>query len=205
MNRVLRFWGEMCYVLLHVLFNAIRGVFKRIYSGYIFKSLAKVGSYTLIEPYVSVIVGGKYISIGYNTYICKRATITAWKYSDNTPKLSIGNHVYIGDGVHITASNTIEIGDNVQFGKHVTITDNSHGTLKSVDELNLHPSKRETTSKGPVIIEDCVWLGDKVTVCPNVHIGKGAVVGANSVVTKDIPSYSIVAGVPAKILRQLKN
>lgn len=56
-------------------------------------------------------------------------------------------------------------------------------------------------SKGPVIIEDNVWIGDKATILANVTIGKGAVVAANSVVTKDVPAYSVVAGIPAKVIK----
>lgn len=58
-------------------------------------------------------------------------------------------------------------------------------------------------SKGPVIIGQNVWVGDKATILPGVTIGDGAVIGANSVVTKDVPPYSIVGGNPAKVLKQL--
>ena len=63
---------------------------------------------------------------------------------------------------------------------------------------------RFVTSKGPVIIGNNVWIGDKATVLPNVTIGDGAVIAANAVVTKDVPPYSIVAGNPAKVIKQTK-
>ena len=59
-------------------------------------------------------------------------------------------------------------------------------------------------SKGDVIIGKNVWIGDKVTILPNVKIGDGVVIGANSVVTKDIPPCSVVAGNPAKIIKHQK-
>ena len=107
----------------------------------------------------------------------------------------------IGDDCHITSSNKIVIGDNVLFGKKVTVTDNSHGRCDNLDELSFHPIIRDVFSKGAVIIKDRVWIGDKATILPGVTIGEGAIVGANSVVTKDVPDNCIVAGIPAKIIK----
>jgi acetyltransferase-like isoleucine patch superfamily enzyme len=65
------------------------------------------------------------------------------------------------------------------------------------------PTERKVISKGAVIIGENVWIGDKVTILPGVEIGNGVVIGANSVVTKDIPSYCVVGGNPAKVIKQL--
>ena len=73
--------------------------------------------------------------------------------------------------------------------------------MNSIEELCVHPSHRAPFSKGPVRIDDFVWIGDKVTICPNVTIGKGAIVGANSVVTQDVPSYSVAVGSPVRIIK----
>lgn len=89
------------------------------------------------------------------------------------------------------------------MGRRVTIVDNSHGNI-CLEFLLQHPSERKITSKGPVVIEDDVWIADKVTICPGVHIGKGSVLGANSVVTHDVPPYTLVAGSPARIIKQFK-
>jgi acetyltransferase-like isoleucine patch superfamily enzyme len=64
------------------------------------------------------------------------------------------------------------------------------------------PIKRSLFSKGPVIIGDNVWIGDKATILPGVSIGNGAVIAANAVVTKDVPAYSVAAGNPARIIKQ---
>ena len=66
----------------------------------------------------------------------------------------------------------------------------------------LSPTKRPITSKGPVVIGNNVWIGDKATILPGVTIGDGAVVAANAVVTKDVPSYSVVGGNPARIIKK---
>ena len=114
----------------------------------------------------------------------------------------IGSRVAIGDDCHITAANSIVIGDGTLLGKKVTITDNSHGVLSKSDLL-LPPLHRSVYSKGPVLIGERVWIADKVTICANVTIGDGAVIGANSVVTHDIPAYCLAAGVPAVVIKQI--
>ena len=92
------------------------------------------------------------------------------------------------------------IGDNFLTGKWVTITDNSHGET-TIDMLSLHPSARPVVSKGPVFSGKNVGGGEKATILPGVTIGDGAVVAANSVVNKDIPPFSVVAGVPAIVVK----
>ena len=86
-------------------------------------------------------------------------------------------------------------------GKWVTITDNSHGETDK-DTLGMRPQKRTITSKGPVVIGNNVWIGDKATILPGVTIGDGAVIAANAVVTKDVPPYSVVGGNPAKVIKR---
>ena len=55
-----------------------------------------------------------------------------------------------------------------------------------------------------MVIEDNVWIGEKASIMPGVHIGKGAIIAANSVVTHDVPAYAVVAGIPAKVIKQFK-
>lgn len=151
------------------------------------------------------IVGGKYIRIGDTVKIGKCSTVSAWVFdkSNTEIRICIGNNVVIGSFNHITAYNSIIIEDYVLLGKFVTITDNSHGK-NSVEELSIPPIKRVLYSKGGVTIKKNVWIGDKVTILPGVTIGEGAIVGANSVVTKDVPAYSVVCGNPARIIKYIK-
>jgi acetyltransferase-like isoleucine patch superfamily enzyme len=119
------------------------------------------------------------------------------------PQIIIGDNCSIGEYCHITAINKIVIGNGVLTGRWVTITDNSHGSLL-LDESDIQPLKRKLQSKGPVVIEDNVWIGDKVTILPDVHIGYGSIIGANAVVTKDVPANCVVGGNPAKIIKNIK-
>lgn len=120
-----------------------------------------------------------------------------------SPKFEIGNDSSFGDNGHISCINQVKIGNNVRIGRKVFITDNAHGT-SSRDLMDIRPNLRPLSSKGPVIIEDCVWIGEMVCILPGVTIGRGSIVGANAVVTKDIPPYCVVGGNPARIIKDLR-
>ncbi|GAB6011240.1 acyltransferase [Viscerimonas tarda] len=153
-----------------------------------------------------VLLGCKYISIGKNVGIGARAIITAWDEFEEdkfSPQITIGNNVNIGEDCHITAINKIEIGDNVLMGKKVTITDNAHGKTEYA-LLSIPPQKRPLYSKGPVVIEDGVWIGDKATILAGVHIGKNTIIGSNAVVTRDIPANCVAGGIPARVIKEIR-
>lgn len=150
-----------------------------------------------------VLAGLKYMSVGERTSIGEHSVITAYKVSDYEPKFIIGNNCSIGSYNHITCINEVLIDNGLLTGRWVTITDNSHGK-NTLEEISVEPWKRQLYSKGGVIIGKNVWLGDKVTVLPGVTIGDGVIVGANSVVTKDIPSYCVACGNPAKVVKKIK-
>lgn len=119
-------------------------------------------------------------------------------------KLIIKDNVSITDRCIISAANRIEIGNGCLLGRDTFITDNSHGENISIDELNISPHKRNIFSKGTVIIGDNVWTGKNVCIMPNVKIGNGAIIGANSVVTHNIPPYSVAVGSPAKVIKTIE-
>lgn len=118
-----------------------------------------------------------------------------------SPSITIGHNVCFNYRCHVGAINKIIIGNNVLIGSQVLITDHSHGELTK-EELLISPAKRKLYSKGPVIIGDDVWIGEGACILPNVTIGHNSVIGANSVVTHDIPPFSIVGGNPARIIRK---
>lgn len=151
------------------------------------------------------IMNGRYIKIGNDFLAMNRCRVEAWvQFGEQVfqPSIVIGNNVSMNFDCHIGAINEIRIGNNVLMGSKVFITDHAHGNGLA-DEISIPPNKRPLNSKGPVIIEDNVWIGEGVVVLPNVHIGYGSVIGANAVVTKDIPARSVAGGVPARVLRSL--
>lgn len=151
---------------------------------------------------INVLDGMEFISIGENTGFGDGLTMTAWSGFNNqtfNPSITIGNNCWIGLYNHFSSTNKIEIGDGFLSGKWVTIVDNDHGNT-DYESLLLPPARRTVVSKGPVVIGKNVWVGDKVTILSGVTIGDCAVIAANSVVTKDVPAYSVVGGIPAKVL-----
>ena len=108
----------------------------------------------------------------------------------------IGDHTRIG--LHNTIIGPVEIGNNVNLAQGITVTALNHNfsdTDKRIDEQGV--------STNPVTIEDDVWVGANAVILPGVTIGEHCVVAAGAVVTKDVPPHSLVAGVPAKVIRQI--
>lgn len=150
--------------------------------------------------------GGKAITIGDNTCIANHCILGCWKHhqgKEYDPKIVIGDNTYIGEYTQITAANLIKIGNGVLTGRYVYISDNNHGK-SDLSDLHKRPSQRNLYIKGPIVIGDNVWIGDKVSILSGVTIGEGSIIGCNAVVTHDIPPYSVVGGVPAKIIKSVK-
>lgn len=174
-----------------------------LYSSWLSISFKAIGKNVLFDSPISLI-GEKYITIGHNVSFRKLCILTAhdnYEREKFQPCIKIGNNCNFGQHNHITAINEIQIGNDVLTGSWVTITDNAHGNT-DYESLKIKPAKRKLYSKGKVIIGNNVWIGDKATILPGVTIGDGAIIAANSVVTKDVPSYSVVGGIPAKILKE---
>jgi acetyltransferase-like isoleucine patch superfamily enzyme len=113
------------------------------------------------------------------------------------PVVSIGDRCLIGRGSGIVGHFSIEIGNDVWTGHNVYITDQNHG-YEDVER----PISQQSQPERAVKIGDGSWLGYGSVVLPGVTIGKHVVVGANSVVTHDIPDYSVAVGVPAKVIKR---
>lgn len=183
------------------LINTIKQIIPYIYTGYYSNKFGKFGKHNLILPKFQMTRGLKKIDIGSNCILGHSLQLTLWE-NDIYPnaRIIIGNNCAIGDNSHITAFNDITIGNNVLMGKRILITDNSHGET-TLSSLKTPPRDRDIVSKGKVIIEDNVWIGEKASILPNVTIGYGSIIGANAVVTKNVPPFSVVVGNPARIIK----
>jgi acetyltransferase-like isoleucine patch superfamily enzyme len=133
----------------------------------------------------TAIVGEHFVVEGYDAKVSIKVAEAA--------SLIIGDDVFLNGGVSIEAWREVRIGSNVLMAPYASIIDD--------DRHEMEPGARR--DKGPVIVGDNVWLGRNVAVLPGVRIGDGSVIGANSVVSRDIPAGCFAAGAPARVIRNL--
>lgn len=153
---------------------------------------------------VGMLRGIDKVSIGHSCHFGSYFFLTAWptqQYASRDVIIRIGNNCCFGAWNNITGINHIEIGDGCLTGKWVTISDNSHGDTNKASLLT-QPNLRPLISKGRIVIGKNVWIGEKATILPGVTIGEGAVIGANTVVNKDVPAYCVAVGNPMRIINK---
>lgn len=168
----------MKFIALGILYS--KKILNRIFM-FIFRSLFnKIGKNVIFHPINSV-----------------------FSYSN----ISIGNNVSIGEYAYFMASKShIYIGNNIAFAPKVTIRGGNHSShLVGKLMIDYKNSDKKEEDDQPVYIQDDVWIGKNVTILKGVTIGRGSIVGAGSVVNRDVPPYSIVAGVPAKVIKKRWN
>ncbi len=177
----------------------------RIHSKFLARQL---GVKRLSIPPDAKIGGLRFITVGENIRSGRGLwldAITRYEGVDYNPRIIIGNNSAMSHYVHIAATNLVQIGANVLFGSNVLVTDHHHGDYQLRHSSPYQPPiKRTLTCHLKTFIEDNVWLGDNVVVMPGVTIGYGSIIGANSVVTRDIPPLTIAAGLPAIALKQFE-
>lgn len=135
-------------------------------------------------------------------YFCAARFIKSIGHNVNIEKgASFANSVTIGDnsgiGVNAVLTDEVYIGKNVMMGPDCMIYTSNHKFMKETR------SYEGFTQIRPVIIEDDVWIGARCIILPGVKIGKGSTIGAGSVVSKEVPPYSVVAGNPARVVKSL--
>lgn len=119
-------------------------------------------------------------------------------------RLILGENCKFGDNVHIVAREKVVIGDNCLMASKIFISDTNHGDYSNVgidSGPNIPPDNRPLYTK-PISIGNNVWIGENVCILLGVSVGDGCIIGANSVVNKDIPSNCIVAGAPARVIKR---
>jgi len=149
-----------------------------------------------------LICGHQHISIGDNFRALSHFRMQAicQNSSGDGPSIIIGDNVSFEDFCHVGCIEKIQIGDGTLIASKVFISDHSHGQTHNIDKRI--PYDRPLVSK-PVSIGNNCWIGDGACVLYGVTLGDNVIVGANSVVTHSFPSNSVIAGCPAKLIRQM--
>lgn len=145
------------------------------------------------------IIGMKYISIGENCLFnigLRMEAIDEFNGKCYRPDITIGNNVSIQQGVHITCANYIKIGNNVSILPYALITDISH----PYEDTKRAPIYQDFRTDEVIIDDDCM-IGMGARILPGVHLGKHCVVGTNAVVTRDVAAFSVVSGIPARVIK----
>ena len=165
------------------------------------KRFHRFGRGSIICFPANTIFNEQYISIGEGTMIGPQITLSAGMVPGQAclseVVVRIGNRCLIGKGSGIVGHFSIEIGDDVWTGHHVYITDQNHG-YEDVDR----PISQQTMPERAISIGDGSWLGHGTVVLPGARIGRHVVIGANSVVTGEIPDFSVAVGNPARVIRR---
>lgn len=133
-----------------------------------------IGEHTLLEPHV-------------------------WLTAPAPGRIEIGSGTFLNLGVMVASLELVQIGSHCMLANGCLVTDADH----RFDDPSLPITWQGFSAKGPTRIADNVWLGAHVVVTSGVSIGERSVIGANSVVTRDIPAFSVAAGVPARVLRSI--
>jgi acetyltransferase-like isoleucine patch superfamily enzyme len=187
--------------IVNFLFRVSKGISNRIRGRLfvLFLIFNKKSSFKISIDKGVRLINSKQILFSENVSLGKNSRIEVFntiEYSAKDFKIFFDSNTSFGDNFHCGSIDQVYIGKNVLGGSNILITDHSHGKPKADihDFILIPPVKRTIESKGPVIIEDNVWIGDGVVILSGLTIGEGSIISANSVVRKDVPKRTIFFG-----------
>lgn len=173
----------------------------RIYTKLIASSFYSIGMGTRIDPPFRF-ANLKGIQLGKRVNINRFSWIQVLKSDalESGPVIVVGDNTSIGELATISAIRKIEIGESVLFARNVYISDHRH----SYEDVSMPIQSQGIANVAEVKIGSNSWLGQNSAILPGVTIGRHCVIGANSVVNRDVPDYCVAAGVPAKIVKRIR-
>jgi lipopolysaccharide O-acetyltransferase len=152
---------------------------------------------TLMRP--CFVEGACSIAVGERCYLGRYARLVAFRTERGVVRLEIGAGTLMSPFVHIGAAEHVKIGVECTIGAFTWVTDHDHDIENPLASTGRHAR----IVAAPTVIGDRAYLGERVAVLRGVTVGEGAIVGTNSVVTKDIPPYTIAVGAPARVIKRL--
>jgi acetyltransferase-like isoleucine patch superfamily enzyme len=162
---------------------------------------------SIVFPETQIMILGQNGEVSIGDRSCVRGILVVDR---DDGKINIGKNSYIGENTRIWSAIGIKIGDYVNIAHNCNIFDNDTHPIdylqrrEDVENIIFKGKRKnyDTLKRSPIVIEDDVWIGCNVSIMKGVHIGKGAIVAAGSVVVSDVPSWTLVAGIPAKIKKK---
>lgn len=152
--------------------------------------------------------GSKHVDFGSNLTTGRYCRIDALSMNSSSEgdagpllKIIFGSSVQIGDRVHLASGYRLVIGSKTLIASNVFITDHDHGST-DYEALSIEPAERRLLCADVVIGESC-WIGQNVCILKGVHLGNNSVVAAGAVVTRSFPPFSVIGGIPARLLKSI--
>ena len=189
-HQIIKFLCAPCILLIRVI-NPFLRAWKRLYFTAMLNTDLKDVDFSVQCDGRVYVIGTGNITIGRRCRLGMAVELTTMEQG----RIHLGNDIRINRGCTLTSYSEIFIDDFVIMGEFSSVRDANHG----IDKRS--PMRYQPHTSSPIIINRDVWIGRGCCILPGVTLGEGSVIGANSVVTRDIPAFSIAAGVPAKIIR----
>jgi len=160
-------------------------------------AFASFGARSVLQPPIRL-GGERRIAIGGDVFVGAGSWLQVLDERGRGVALAIGDGTSIAGNCVLSASSSVRVGRKVLMARNVYISDHIH----AYDDPSRAVLEQGLARVEPVEVCDGAWLGQNVVVCPGVRIGRGAVVGANSVVREDVPDHALAVGAPARVVRR---
>lgn len=183
--------------ILNKIYICFHGIHIEFEKAMLYEKLSHLGKKSNIE-YPYKINNPQNVCIGDNTTVLEGCRLDTYPINENYGKIIIGNNNYIGYNFSAISGGDILLANDILIASDVTIVSHNHGMNPEEPLSYMH----QKLSAKCVTIGDGCWIGEKVQIMPGASVGKKCIIAAGAIVTKDIPDYSIVAGVPAKVIKK---